>query len=289
LVIRLIGAEHAPSFGPEVYSREESMNFTSRVSSGRPTRLAVAATMAMLGAGVVLMNGCVSSGRYTEVEQDRDLLSTSNENLKKSLEELNQKSEALAQERTALAAEKADLEGRLAQVESREQALGMKLQESEDESRKLKGTYDGLLSSLQKELKAGQIQVKQLRDGLSVNVAQDILFDSGSAALDENGKEVLQRVAVQLKKSNYQVVVTGHTDNKPIGAGLVKRYPTNWELAAARSASVVRLFAHSGLASSRLLVASVADNEPVAANNTAEGRAKNRRIEIRLRPVVKDK
>jgi chemotaxis protein MotB len=265
------------------------MNFTSRVSSGRPTRLAVAATVAMLGAGVVLMNGCVSSGRYTEVEQDRDLLSTSNENLKKSLEELNQKSEALAQERTALAAEKTTLEGRLAELAIREQALGIKLQESEEESRKLKGTYDGLVSSLQKELKAGQIQVKQLRDGLSVNVAQDILFDSGSAALDGNGKEVLQRVAVQLKKSNYQIVVTGHTDNKPIGAGLVKRYPTNWELAAARSASVVRLFAHSGLASSRLLVASVADNDPVAANNSPEGRAKNRRIEIRLRPVVKDK
>jgi len=265
------------------------MKLTSRVSSGHPTRLAVAATVVMLGAGVVLVNGCVSSGKYTSVEQDRDLLSTSNENLKKEMEALNQKSEALAQERTALAAEKADLEGRLAQVETREQALGMKLQESEEESRKLKGTYDGLLSTLQKELKAGQIQVKQLRDGLSVNVAQEILFDSGSAALDGNGREVLKRVAVQLKKSNYQIVVTGHTDNKPIGAGLVKRYPTNWELAAARAASVVRLFADSGLNATRLLVASVADTQPVAANNTPENRAKNRRIEIRLRPVVKDK
>jgi len=265
------------------------MKLISCVSSGRSARLAVAATVAVLGAGVVMMNGCVSSGKYTQVEQDRDLLSTSNDNLKKQVEDLNQKSQALEQERTALAAEKTDLEGRLADLATREQALGIKLQESEGESKKLKGTYDGLVSSLQKELKAGQIQVKQLRDGLSVNVAQEILFDSGSAALDGNGREVLKRVAVQLKKSNYQVVVTGHTDNKRISAALAKHYPTNWELAAARASSVVRLFANSGLASSRLLVASVADNQPVAANNTEDGRAKNRRIEIRLRPVVVEK
>jgi chemotaxis protein MotB len=139
---------------------------------------------------------------------------------------------------------------------------------------------------LKKELQAGQIQVKQLRDGLSVNVAQEILFDSGSAALDKNGQEILKRVAGQLKKNSYQIVVTGHTDNKPIGAGLVDRYPTNWELAAARASSVVRLFADQGLAATRLLAASVADAHPVAANKTPEGRAKNRRIEIRLRPVV---
>ena len=262
------------------------MTRRSHVSSGRPNHLAVAATVAMLGAGVVLTGGCVSSGKYSAVEQDRDLLSSRNQNLKQEVEALNQKSEALDRERTALAAEKADLEGRLAELAIREQALGMRLQQSEEESRKLKGTYDGLVSTLQKELEAGQIQVRQLRDGLSVNVAQEILFDSGSAALDENGKEVLKRVAVQLAKSNYQIVVTGHTDNKPIGAGLVSRYPTNWELAAARAASVVRLFADSGLTSTRLLVASVADTQPVAGNDTPEGRAKNRRIEIRLRPVV---
>jgi len=262
------------------------MMLKPRVSSGRPACLAVAATVAIIGAGVVLTIGCVSSSKYTSVEQDRDLLSTSNEKLKQELEALNQKSVALDQERSALAAEKAELEARLAELEVREKALGSKLQESEDESRKLKGTYDGLVDTLKKELKAGQIQVRQLRDGLSVNVAQEILFDSGSAALDDSGREILKRVAVQLKKSSYQIVVTGHTDNKPIGAGLVKRYPTNWELAAARAASVVRLFAESGLTAKRLLAASVADAHPVAANKTPEGRAKNRRIEIRLRPLV---
>jgi chemotaxis protein MotB len=90
---------------------------------------------------------------------------------------------------------------------------------------------------------------------------------------------------VQLKKSSHQILVIGHTDNKPIGPALVKHYPTNWELAGARAASVVRLFAHSGLPSKRLLAVSMADAQPVASNSTPEGRARNRRIEIRLRPV----
>lgn len=59
------------------------------------------------------------------------------------------------------------------------------------------------------------------------NVAQDILFDSGSATLDTNGVEVLQRVAAQLRKSLHQIMVIGHTDNRPIGPALVKQYPTN--------------------------------------------------------------
>ena len=97
---------------------------------------------------------------------------------------------------------------------------------------------------------------------------------------------VLGRVATELKKSSHQILVIGHSDNKPIRPTLSKQYPSNWELAGARAASVVRLFAHVGLPSKRLLAVSVADSQPVASNKTEEGRAKNRRIEIRLRPVT---
>src|SRR4029077_1600255 len=94
------------------------------------------------------------------------------------------------------------------------------LHEREEEARKLQETYDGLVANLKKELQAGQVEVKQLRDGLRVNVAQDILFDSGSAALDKNGIEVLQRVASQLKKTGHQIVVIGPGGERPIGTGL---------------------------------------------------------------------
>ncbi|HKB07356.1 MAG TPA: OmpA family protein [Candidatus Polarisedimenticolia bacterium] len=264
------------------------MMHTRVVRSCRPARPATAAAAVILGTLLVLASGCVSSGKYKALQLERDGLDNRNRALQSDLKNANDKSQALEQEKGALASEKTALEERLAKMQEQEKALGSQLQQNEEESKQIKATYDGLLGSLKKELEAGQIQVQQMRDGLSVNVSQEILFASGSAALDKNGKEVLQRVAEQLKQTNFQIVVTGHTDNKPIGGSLMNRYPTNWELAGARAASVVRLFADSGLTSARLLAASLADTRPVAANDTAEGRAKNRRIEIRLRPVTVD-
>jgi chemotaxis protein MotB len=262
------------------------------VASSEKTRRTAHVTTALLAAASIAIAGCVSNGRFTEVQQERDLLEARSQELKNQADEANQAREALAkekatlaQEKEALASQKAALEVSLADLKTKEEALGSKLAEREEESKRLKATYDGLVGSLKKELQAGQIQVQQLRDGLRVNVAQDILFDSGSAEVDKNGIEVLNRVAVQLKKSSHQIMVTGHTDNKPIGPALVKRYPSNWELAGARAASVVRLFADSGLPDKRLLAVSMADVHPVASNSTPEGRAHNRRIEIRLRPV----
>jgi len=226
---------------------------------------------AMLAAGVLTASGCVPKAQYEQIVQERDLLKTS--------------IEALKEQVGTLASEKAALETTLAEMRTTEGALGSALLEREQEAVKLQATYDGLVADLKKEVQAGQVQVEQLRDGLRVNVAQDILFDSGSAEIDHNGTEVLGRVAGQLTKSPHQILVIGHTDNKPIGASLAKLYPTNWELAGARAASVVRLFAGSGLPGKRMRAVSVADIQPVASNKTPEGRARNRRIEIRLRPV----
>jgi len=246
--------------------------------------------LALLAFGTIAIAGgastaCVSRSRYTEVEQERNLCTTRYEQLRTKVEKANRTGETLAQEKTTLATEKTVLEAKVATLQTQGEEIGSKLREREEEARKLQATYDGLVTSLKKELKAGQIEVKQLRDGLRVNVAQDILFDSGSAALDKNGIEILQRVASELKKSPHQILVIGHTDNKPIGPALIERYPTNWELAGARAASVVRLFDGSGISDKRLLAVSMADVQPVASNKTPEGRARNRRIEIRLRPV----
>jgi chemotaxis protein MotB len=235
---------------------------------------------------------CVTTGQYYQLEKERDALAAQNETLKSQVdsatrdsESLAQEKNALAQEKSALATEKAALEQNLASLQSQQGSLSTKLQESQEEAAKTQATYDGLIKSMKKELKAGQIEVTQLRDGLRVNVSQDILFDSGSAALDKSGIEVLSRVATQLKKSSHQILVIGHSDNKQIRPTLAKQYPSNWELAGARAASVVRLFARSGLSKKRLQAVSVADAQPVASNTTEEGRAKNRCIEIRLRPA----
>jgi chemotaxis protein MotB len=228
--------------------------------------------LALLTAGAIVIAGgastaCITTDQYYQLEQERDALSARN---------------------NELATEKTALESKVASLQTQGQELDSKLREREEEARKLQETFDGLKKSLEKEMKAGQIEVEQLRDGLRVNVSQDILFDSGSAALDKSGTSVLGKVATQLKKSSHQILVIGHTDNKPIRPALAKQYPTNWELAGARAASVVRLFAQSGLSGKRMRAVSVADTQPVKSNKTEEGRAKNRRIEIRLRPVAPD-
>jgi len=135
-------------------------------------------------------------------------------------------------------------------------------------------------------LSGGKIEIQQMRDGINVSLAQDILFKSGSADLGKDGRELLLKVADNLKTSPYQVNVIGHTDNQKIGGNLAKKYPTNWELGAARSAVIVRLFEEAGIAKDRLATVSVADSRPREPNETPEGRERNRRIEIRLRPVA---
>lgn len=251
-----------------------------------PRRSMTLPALALAAVAAVGPAGCVSNARYTQVEQEKELCTTRYEQLKSQVESAHQTGEVLAREKTALAGEKTLLEAKVANLQTQGEQLDTLLRQRDEEAVRLQQTYDGLVSSLKEELKTGQVEVRQLRDGLRVNVAQDILFDSGSAELDAKGIEVLKRVASQLEKNSHQIVVTGHTDDRPIGPALVKQYPTNWELAGARAASVVRLFNGSGLPARRLLAVSMADVQPVASNKTTEGRARNRRIEIRLRPVA---
>ncbi len=122
-------------------------------------------------------------------------------------------------------------------------------------------------------------------DGIRLAVSDELLFPSGSAELESGGRDVLIRVAKQIGDEQAIVAVEGHTDNVRIGPSLRKRYTSNWELAAARAAGVVRLLNENGLAGERLRAVSRGPFAPIASNDTAKGRARNRRTEIVLRPV----
>ena len=148
----------------------------------------------------------------------------------------------------------------------------------------MQSTYDELVNDLESEVSSGQIEIERLREGLRLNVSDDVLFASGSAELDTIGHEVLTKVAGRLVRLEDFIEIKGHTDDRPISGSLAQRYPTNWELAAARAARVVRLLEKQGVPGDRLAVVSVGSNEPIAANDTRENRARNRRIEIRLVP-----
>ena len=146
-----------------------------RVSSDRLAPRAVAARVVLVGVGLVMSAACVSSGQYKSLQEERDAIAARNHDLQGQVSEANQKNEALQQEKSALEqqkaaveSEKAALADQLARLDEQGKALGSQLQQNEQEAKQQKSTYDGLLASLKKELEAGQIQVQQMRDGLSV-------------------------------------------------------------------------------------------------------------------------
>jgi chemotaxis protein MotB len=148
----------------------------------------------------------------------------------------------------------------------------------------MSGTYRNLVEQLENELRAGEVEIEELRGRLQVRALDQILFDSGSVEIKPRGREVLAKVAAQLAKvTDRRVRVEGHTDDRPIAT---PRFPSNWELSVGRAATVARFLAEHGVAPQRLEASGFGEFAPIASNDTPESRARNRRIEIVLAPLV---
>ena len=155
-------------------------------------------------------------------------------------------------------------------------------EEREAEIDELAGTYSNLVEQLEQEVQDGQIEIHSLRGLLQVRAMEGILFDSGSAEIKLEGREVLAKVAAQLREiADHRIRVEGHTDPLPISND---RFASNWELSTARAARVVRLLIEEQLDPAKLSAAGFGPHQPIADNSTREGRARNRRIEIVLVP-----
>jgi chemotaxis protein MotB len=264
--------------------------------SRRPWRLRPSPLFLLLPPLLLLAPGCVTRGRYQELEGERDGLAADKRRLEERVRLLEASSASLGAERAQLIDEMEDLRQaheqldrdvkrlRAAEAElsrdlaAREEQLAARTAEVEQ----LRGTYEGLVADLEAELAAGQIEITQLREGLQLDLAQDILFPSGSPEVNAGGRAVLGKVAERVREMPYLVIVQGHTDDVPIST---ERFPSNWELAAARASRVVRILAQQGVNEARLSAVSFASYRPRAPNDSSEGRARNRRIEITLKPL----
>jgi chemotaxis protein MotB len=138
--------------------------------------------------------------------------------------------------------------------------------------------------SLKEKLAEKNIHVEDIKETSKLTFAEKIIFNPGGVTISERGKELLQKIADSVKgNANQRIVVQGHTDDLPISSPLKEKFPTNWELSAARAASVVRfLHEEGGLAPERLSVCGFSFYRPIASNRTEAGRSQNRRIEILL-------
>lgn len=136
-----------------------------------------------------------------------------------------------------------------------------------------------LISTLAPLVKEGKVRVTQNSRGVSVEINASVLFDPGRAALTDESNQALRAVAVLLKDDPHAVQVEGHTDDIPIEN---TSFPSNWELSAVRASSVVRLFIAGGVAPGRLTAVGHGPNQPVAPNDSAQGRARNRRVAVTI-------
>lgn len=134
-------------------------------------------------------------------------------------------------------------------------------------------------SALQDEIASGLAEVERDGDKVVIRLGQQDSFDSGSATLSAGFQPTLQKVGASIATVGGIIRVEGHTDNVPVGFS--ERFRSNWDLSSARSASVANyLIDNTSLEAGRLSVSGFADSKPVASNDTAEGRARNRRIEV---------
>jgi len=221
-------------------------------------------------AAALAAGGCVSKGEFEKLQADKN---QEIDGLQKQRDALDQHTKQLQSQRAALEKQQADLRAEVENLQRQKSQL-------ETANVQTKSQYDGLIQNLNAEVQKGQLQVRQYKDMLTVEVAEQLFFDSGKATLKDTGKEVLKKVGEALKGYDDKMVrVVGHTDNVPIATA---QFPSNWELSAARATTVVRFLQANGVPPERLTASGRGEFSPIAPNDDAEGRRKNRRIEITL-------
>jgi len=135
-----------------------------------------------------------------------------------------------------------------------------------------------LATFLEPEIKANLVSVSDLDDRSVITIRGDGFFEPGSATVAERVRPLLVRIADALNSVPGKVLITGHTDSQPIRTA---RFPSNWHLSQERALNVEKILAQQ-VDPVRMRAEGMADSEPVATNETAEGRSQNRRVEITL-------
>jgi chemotaxis protein MotB len=256
--------------------------------------------MTVLALGSFVFTGCVSKSEYMKTVDAANALEVDNSRLKQDLAAAGKRTDQLAADRAELerllAARSGELGKSIAELRQRVEALGsenVRLAQEladaqkarEEKVKELSSTYEQLVDKMKSEIAKGQITISELKGKLTVNMVDAILFDSGRAEIKPDGLVVLGKVIEILKSVDDKAIrIEGHTDTMPITGSLAQRYPTNWELSAARAINVARYLQKQTINPASLSAAGFGEFKPVADNATVEGRAKNRRIEIVLVP-----
>jgi len=267
----------------------------------------------------LFLSACVSKGRYTELETS---LNTQLKEGNESFSDLQARHNELQSEKEQLLATIEDLKLDLGQARfdirqieilideltlslgkaqsviwQKDSTIGKLrldlgltqavVREKEDTISELDRIRREIETSLKEQIARKDVKIEEIEGKLRVTFVNKVLFDSGSTRIKDRGKEVLSTLAESFGADTDQtIVVEGHTDDVEIGWPLRERFPSNWELSTARSATVVRfLQQEANIKPERLTASGFSYYRPVAPNDTEEKRSQNRRIEIILVPI----
>jgi chemotaxis protein MotB len=247
-------------------------------------------TTAVVGALALLVGGLLGTGcgpsdaqiaaenRARTLEQQLADANRAREGLDRRLTELTATNQAMTERLRALGQ---NVEGLQSDLERTQRAL-TELQERERQAQARLATFRQMVERFRAMIASGRLRVRIVRGRMVVELPDNILFESGEAELKEAGQTALAEIVEVLKTiPGREFQVAGHTDNVPIRS---RRFPSNWELSTSRAVAVTKFMIERGLDGSRLSAAGCAEMAPVASNDTPEGRAQNRRIEIILLP-----
>lgn len=227
--------------------------------------------------------------QHEELLDENRVLKTRIEALTGDLAEMTKDRDTQKAESDSLSQTIVELRGRIAVLETENRKLRqdtVALEKSQKEKvRKVSTTYQDMVEKMKKEISEGQVTISELKGKLTVNMVDAVLFDTGKAEVKQGGLEVLKKVISILKGETEKAIrIEGHTDDVPISGTLAKRFPTNWELSAARAINVTRFLQEQGIDPDVLSAVAYGEYKPISDNETPEGRAMNRRIEIILIP-----
>lgn len=223
--------------------------------------------------------------RIAELEGELTSARSENGQLNERLGTIEAQNGQLASRLRALGEEVEGLEGERSTLQSnldQTQRALEELRERERQAQARLATFRGLIERFRSMIESGRLRVRIVRNRMVVELPEGILFDSGRANLKDDGEATLTEVAQVLQEiEGRQFQIAGHTDNVPIRS---RRFRSNWELSSQRAVNVARWLIEQGVPANRISAAGYADTQPVASNESGEGRAQNRRIEIVLVP-----
>jgi chemotaxis protein MotB len=152
----------------------------------------------------------------------------------------------------------------------------------------LRSTYESLIAGLKERIDKQEVTIERFEQEISVTFVDRILFEFGKVAITPEGRTILKKIGETLQTvKGKKLRVVGHTDDRPIRPDYRDKFPSNWELSSARASAVIHYFQEElGLDPTRLEAVGRSFYDPVATNQTPEGRARNRRVEIIIAPEL---